>query len=199
MLFKVEDKRIEVFHLSRPSGQDAVGLPLLIYPCEYPDQVTAAEELIFNALSKDQSVTLSMEILDEHAEYLNNMNGLRTVLQLIHQGTLRIPMEEGILESDFFDVEDGQQRSEISRLEEMLHTYLEVPDDSLRRAFRNEDKDIPFQLSKDHEECQDHGFHEYWIVETRPDRNYTFRKKYDDLVKSLIETEGLTWQEHPGA
>lgn len=195
--FKSEAKQIEVYSTRIAPGRDTVAAPLFVFNCEYPDQVSAAEELIFEAIGKGETLTLSLDSLDEHAEYLNHVSGLRTVLQLIHQGNIRIPMEEGISESDFFETEDGEPKSEICRFEELLHTYLEVPDDSLRRAFRNEQADAPFQLSKDHEECADHGFHEYWMVATRPDRNYNFRKNFDDLVKSLIEKEGLSWQDNP--
>jgi protein tyrosine phosphatase (PTP) superfamily phosphohydrolase (DUF442 family) len=76
----------------------------------------------------------------------------------------------------------------------MLHTYLDVPNDALRRAIKKELSGCPFDIVRDHEECEDHGFHEYWIVSTRPDSNYAFRDKFDDLAKSLIEKEGLGWQ-----
>ncbi len=85
----------------------------------------------------------------------------------------------------------------------MLHTYLDVPSDTLRRAYRRafEDRaeDSPFGIKKDHEECPDHGFHEYWVVETRPDCNYAFRDGYTDLARSLLEKEGFAWHEPRGA
>ena len=81
------------------------------------------------------------------------------------------------------------------QFEEMLHTYLEVPDDTLQRAIMKKARDAPFELSRDHDECPDHGYHQFWIVETRPDRSYNFRRKYDDLVKTLMEREGFSWQD----
>lgn len=194
-VFKVEDRQIEVYSMAALAGRDTLGTPICVYTCEYPDQVAAAEEVIFEAVGKGQPLTVTLDYLDEQAEYLNNVSGLRMVLQLLHQGTLRIPMEDGLTDGEMFDMDESQQRSEISQFEEVLHTYLEVPDDSLRRAIWKKSQDTPFQLSRDHDECPDHGYHQYWIVETRPDRNYAFRKKYDDLVKSLIERDGLSWQE----
>ncbi|MEE8395769.1 MAG: hypothetical protein V3S29_06910 [bacterium] len=194
-VFRVEDRQIEVHAMAATLEREGVGRPICVFPCEYSDQVAAAEELIFDAVSKGESITVNLDVLEEHAEFLNHVTGVRMVLQLLHQGNIRIPLEEGLTDGEMFDLDDTQQRSEISQFEEMLNTYLEVPDDSLRRALDNGGMDAPFELSKDHEECEDHGYHQYWIVATRPDRNYTFRKKFDDLVKSLIEKEGLTWQE----
>ena len=198
-VFKTEEHQVEVYSSRSVPGRDAAGTPICVYTCEYPDQVSAAEEVIFEAVGKGQSLTVSLDFLDEQAEYLNHVTGVRMVLQLLHQGTLRIPMEDGLTDGEMFDREYAQQRSEISQFEDMLHTYLDVPDDSLRRVIWEKAKDFPFGLSRDHDECPDHGYHQYWIVETRPDRSYNFRKKYDDLVKSLIEREGLGWQESPGS
>lgn len=199
LLFKSEDTRIEVLPLNPQQNKQGDFSPLLVYPCEYPDQVAAAEEIIFEALNKGQSVTITLDYLEEQAEHLNNVQGIRMVLSLIHQGSIRIPKNEELPDKgELFEQEEESQPSEISRFESMLHTYLDVPEDSLRRAFSNGAHDSPFGLHKDHEECPDHGFHEYWIVETRPDRNYTFRDHFDDLAKSLLETEGLSWREpHP--
>jgi hypothetical protein len=123
------------------------------------------------------------------------------ILSLIHQGSIRIPKNEELEDQpELFDQEEEGNPSEISRFESMLHTYLDVPPDTLRRAFANGGQDSPFGLKKDHEECEEHGFHEYWIVETRPDRNYTFRESYTELVSSLQENEGWAWSEpraHP--
>ena len=193
-VFKSEERRIEVYVTRPTAGQDSMVLPVCIYPCEYVDQVAAAEELIFDAVNKGQPLTLSLDFLDEQAEDFNNINGVRMVLQLLHQGSLRIPMEDGLTDNEMFDRDIPQQRSEISQFDEMLHTYLDVPDDTLRRAVLEKSKDAPFGLSRDHDECPDHGYHQYWIVETRPDRSYNFRKKYDDLVKTLMEREGFSWQ-----
>ncbi|MCZ6644927.1 MAG: hypothetical protein O7B79_01685 [SAR324 cluster bacterium] len=194
-VFKSEERQIEVYSVRALPGREVLSTPICVYTCDYPDQVSAAEELIFEALGKGQHLTLSLEYLDEQAEYFNHVTGVRMVLQLLHQGTLRIPMEDGLTDGEMFDREDSQQHSEISQFEEMLHTYLDVPDDTLRRAIGEQSKDVPFGLSRDHDECPDHGYHQYWIVETRPDRSYNFRHKYDDLVKTLIEREGLGWQD----
>lgn len=194
-VFKSEQRQIEVYITRPTAGTDNMAAPVCIYPCEYADQVTAAEELIFEAVGNGQPLTLSLEYLDEQADYLNNINGVRMVLQLLHQGSLRIPMEDGLTDNEMFDRDFPQQRSEISQFEEMLHTYLEVPDDTLRRAIQEKARDAPFELSRDHDECPDHGYHQYWIVETRPDRSYNFRRKFDDLVKTLMEREGFSWQD----
>jgi hypothetical protein len=69
-----------------------------------------------------------------------------------------------------------------------------VPKDTLRRAIKKEPADCPFNIVRDHEECEDHGFHEYWVVSTRADCSYAVRDKYNDLAKTLIEKEGLGWQ-----
>jgi len=197
--FKSEDARIELVPVDQQPEQQGSLTPLIVFPCEYPDQVVAAEELIFDALSQGQSLTLSLDLLDEHAEYLNNVQGIRMILSLIHQGSIRIPKNEELPDKgELFEQEEEGNPSEISRFESMLHTYLDVPIDTLRRAFSNGGMDSPFGIRKDHEECPDHGFHEYWIVETRPDRNYTFREGFDNLAKSLLDKEGLSWREpHP--
>lgn len=199
LLFKLEDTRIEVLPLQPQQGEQGAFAPMLVYQCEHPDQVSAAEEVIFDALNRGQSVTINLDYLEEQAEYLNNVQGIRMILSLIHQGSIRIPKNEELPDKgELFEQESEPHPSEISRFESMLHTYLDVPDDALRRAFENNALDAPFDLRKDHEECPDHGFHEYWIVETRPDRNYVFRESYDDLAKSLLENEGLNWREpHP--
>ncbi|MDH5753157.1 MAG: hypothetical protein OEZ59_12170 [Deltaproteobacteria bacterium] len=202
ILFKVDENRIEVLPARPEPGSTGAPVPLCTYGCEYPDQVSAAEDLIFDALGKQQSVTISLDILEEHAEYLNNVQGIRMVLSLIHQGSIRIPRNEEITDDgELFDSDEDRHQSEISRFESMLHTYLEVPPDSLRRAYRRTFQDIkedsPFGIKTDHEECPDHGFHEYWIVETRSDCNYAFREGYNDLVQTL-EKEGYNWGEgHP--
>ncbi len=194
-VFKAEERQIEVYPTHTVQGQDMAGSPLCVYPCEYPDQVAAAEEMIFEAVTKEQPLTLTLEYLDEQADYMNHVTGLRMVLQLLHQGSMRIPMEDGLTDAEMFDEDDSTQRSEISQFEEMLHTYLDVPGDSLRRVIWEKTQDAPFRLSRDHDECPDHGYHLFWIVETRPDRNYSVRQKYDDLAKSLMDKEGLTWQD----
>lgn len=198
-VFKAEDRQIEVYPIASAQGNDTPGTPVCVYPCEFPDQVGAAEDLIFEAVTKEQPLTLTLDYLDEQADYLNHVTGLRMVLQLLHQGSLRIPMEDGLTDSEMFDQDETAQKSEISQFEEMLHTYLEVPGDSLRRVIWEKTQDAPFQLSRDHDECPDHGYHLYWIVETRPDRHYSVRKKYDDLAKSLMDREGLTWQDRTGS
>jgi hypothetical protein len=183
-----------VYPAGMTPGKEGTGQTICVYDCEYAEQVTAGEELIFDALSKGQSVTLSLDLLDEHAEYLNHVHGIRMVLQLLHEGSMRIPVEDGYTDEELFDNDENGQNSEISQFENMLHTYLDVPNDALRRAIKKELSGCPFDIVRDHEECEDHGFHEYWIVSTRPDSNYAFRDKFDDLAKSLIEKEGLGWQ-----
>jgi hypothetical protein len=196
LFFKADDSRIEVMPLAVQTGEQVPGPPVMVYQCEYPDQVAAAEELIFEALSKGDSVTISLDVLEEHAEYLNNVQGIRMILSLIHQGSIRIPKNEELPDKgELFEQDEEANPSEISRFESMLHTYLDVPEDTLRRAFANGGQDSPFDLRKDHEECPDHGFHEYWIVATRPDRNYTFRDRFNELVQSLQENEGYVWTE----
>ena len=137
--------------------------------------------------------------LGNQAEHLNNVPGIRMILSLIHQGSIRIPKNEEIPDKgELFEQEEESDPSEISRFESMLHTYLDVPPDTLRRAFDKHGQDAPFGLRKDHVECLDHGFHEYWIVETLPDRNYLFREDFSDLAKTLLESEGPIWREaHP--
>lgn len=191
-VFKPEEQRIEVYSVSVPSGAESSVKPLCLYLCETADQVTAAEEMILEAVTKAQPLTINLDTLDEYAEYLNNVHGLRMVLQLLHFGHIRIPMENDFNEEDLFDLEEEKQRSEIGQFEDMLNTYLDVPADSLRRAFREEKGDLPFTLGTDHEECVDHGFHEYWVVKTLPDRHYNFRDRYDDLVRSIVEKEGYS-------
>ena len=199
IFFKSDESRIEVVPLTGTEAETPGTTPLLVFQCEYGDQVSAAEELIFDALSKGVSVTISLDLLDEHSEHLNNVQGIRMILSLIHQGSIRIPKDEELEDrGELFEGDEEQDPSEISRFESMLHTYLDVPEDTLRRAFQNGGQDSPFLLRKDHEECPDHGFHEYWIVETLPDRNYAFRDHFADLVHSLQEHEGYAWSEpHP--
>ena len=198
-LFKSEDSLIEVLP-TRPEELSGGGYaPICLYKCEFPDQVAAAEEMIFDALARQQSITITLDSLDDHAEYLNHVQGIRMVLSLIHQGSIRIPKDEELQDkNELFEPEDITSQSEISRFESMLHTYLDVPDDVLRkaynRAFNEVHEESPFGIKKDHEECPDHGFHEYWVVETMPDSNYSFRSIYTDLAKTL-ENEGLSWNE----
>ncbi len=187
--FRVDQHQVEVYALTPPNAE-AQATPLCIYACEFPEQVTAAEDLIMQGLTNAQPVTISLDILDEQAEYLNHVNGMRMVLQLLHQGKVRIPIENDLSENDLFDRDPDERPSELSQFEEMLHTYLNVPEDALRRAYRKDSDDVPFELSQDHEECPDHGFHEYWVVAARPDRNYMIRDRYDELAKTLIEKEG---------
>jgi len=199
MMFKLEDPRIEIVSARPDMTSEGTIAPLCVYPCEYPEQVSAAEDLIFDALSKQQSLTITLDLLEEHAEHLNNIQGIRMVLTLIHQGSIRIPRNEELPDTgELFEQEEEHQPSEISRFESMLHTYLDVPADTLRRAYRHsfQDKkeDSPFGIKMDHEECPDHGFHEYWIVETRPDCSYAFRDSFTELA-STLEGEGFTWSD----
>lgn len=199
MLFKSEDNRIDVLPTNPERGAESGFKPICVYQCEYPDQVAAAEELIFDALGKGLSLTISLDLLDEHAEYLNHVQGIRMVLSLIHQGSIRIPRNEELQDkSEFFEQDESSNPSEISRFETMLHTYLDVPVDTLRIAYKRNFEDLKedslFGITKDHEECPDHGFHEYWIVKTRPDCQYAFRDLYTELAKNL-ESEGVSWNE----
>jgi len=189
-VFNPQEKRIEV-HANQSLDKDKPAPVICLFVCETSEQVAAAEELVFDHLSRDQSLTLNMDVLDSHAEYLNHVTGLRMILQLLHNGSMRIPLEGEFPEQEMLAQDDEAYGStEISQFENMLTTYLEVPADSLRRAFRKEVGDIPFEVAMDHEECQDHGFHEYWVVRTRPDRNYRFRDSYHDLAVDLIEKDG---------
>ena len=196
-VFKPEEQRIEVFPMAAGPAGDNASKPVCLYVCETPEQVTAAEELILEHAGKSQPLTINLDVLDEHAEYLNNVHGLRMVLQLLHFGRIRIPMENEFDEQDLFDTDNGAQRSEIGQFEDMLSTYLDVPNDSLRRAYRHDKGDLPFELATDHEECVDHGFHEYWVVKTLPDRHYEFRDRYNDLVKTIVEKEGFDLGQAP--
>src|SRR5262245_53858758 len=63
ILFKAEDQKIEVYPAVAGVGKEPAQ-PICVFTCEYPEQVTAAEELIFDALSKAQSTTLSLDLLD---------------------------------------------------------------------------------------------------------------------------------------
>ena len=188
-LFKAEEQRVEVYS----NGSSAEEAPIFVYSVELPEHVAAAEDLIYDAIQREQSLVITLDLLDEHAEYSNHIQALRMVLQLLHQGSIRIPKEDGLSDDEVFELDDLQGPSEISRFEEMLSTYLEVPSDNLRRSMQAL-ADSPFSLHKDHEECPDHGFHEYWVVETRPDHHYALRQKYDDLARTLMEKEGLGWQ-----
>ena len=85
-VFKMEERQIEVYSMRALAGKDTLGKPICVYPCEFPDQVAAAEETIYDALGKGEPLTISLDSLDEQAEYLNNVTGLRMVLQLLHQG-----------------------------------------------------------------------------------------------------------------
>ncbi|MBI4082176.1 MAG: hypothetical protein HY423_06145 [Candidatus Lambdaproteobacteria bacterium] len=200
VVFKPDDLRIEVYPPVAPAQKrEGLAQPICVFACETPDQVSAAEELIFDTLADGQSVTVSLDVLDDHAEYLNHVNGIRTILQLLHEGRIRIPVDEDFNERELFDPDKPKHESEIGQFEEMLNTYLDVPGDTLRRAFANEGGDSPFQLLRDHEECADHGFHEYWVVATRPDRHYAFRHDYESLVKAVVEKEGLDLQKGPPA
>ena len=85
--------------------------------------------------------------------------------------------------------------------ENIEYHFIRTWDDveiAVNDALDNLGKDAPFSLRKDHVECLDHGFHEYWIVETLPDRNYLFREDFSDLAKTLLESDGPIWREpHP--
>ena len=188
--FKPDEQRIEVYTLDAVPGDEDTK-PICHYLCETSAQVSAAEELIFDSLSKSQPVTINLDVLDDYSDYLNNVHGLRMVLQLLHHGRIRIPMESEFDEQDLFDLDNPDKRSEIGQFEDILYSYLEVPDDSLRRAYKKGKGDLPFELATDHEECEDHGFHEYWVVKTRPDRHYAFRDGYKELVHSIAEKEGF--------
>ncbi len=190
LLFKSEEHQIQVFPMPAQSKVASRETPIVQFDCEYPEQVSAAEELIFDALSTRQPVTISLDLLDEHAEYLNNVHGIRMILTLLHQGSIRIPHEDGLSDQEVFDNDPSQPPTEISQFENMLHTYLDVPEDALQRALRNGHTESPFTMEKDHEECPDHGFHEYWIVNARTDSNYQFRHDYKELARSLTEKEG---------
>ena len=197
-VFKPDEQRIEVYSMDTRQEVDNDARPICLYLCETAAQVSAAEEMIFDSLGKTQPLTINLDILDDYAEYLNNVHGVRMVLQLLHYGRIRIPMENEFDEQDLFDLDTVENRSEISQFEDMLHNYLEVSDDILRRAYRKETGDLPFELAMDHEECVDHGFHEYWVVKTRPDRHYAFRDGFKDLVRSVAEKEGYQ-MDTPGA
>jgi hypothetical protein len=200
VVFKPDDLRIEVHGpVASPQKREGLSQPICVFACETPDQVSAAEELIFDTLADGESVTVSLDVLDDHAEYLNHVHGIRTILQLLHEGRIRIPVDEDFNERELFDPDKPRQESEIGQFEEMLNTYLDVPGDTLRRAFAKEGSDLPFELLRDHEECADHGFHEYWVVATRPDRHYAFRHDYESLVKAVVEKEGLDLQKGPPA
>lgn len=193
LMFKAEERKILVFPFPVAISAEALQDPICQFDCEYAEQVAAAEELIFDGLSNQRSVTISLEVLDEHAEYLNNVHGIRMILTLLHQGSIRIPHEDGLTDHEVFDLDEESSNTEISQFENMLHTYLNVPSDALQRALRLEQTDSPFGIQKDHEECPDHGFHEYWVVRTLPDCNYDFREDYTELAHSLMEKEGYGW------
>lgn len=196
MFFKAEDSRIELYAAQGVQRGEGLGSPVCVYQCEYPEQVAAAEELIFEAVAEQRAVTITLDVLDEHAEYLNHVHGIRMILSLLHQGSIRIPKNEELPDNrELFEQEEEGNPSEISRFEAMLHTYLDVPADTLRRAYRGQDNDAPFGLDKDHEECEEHGFHEHWVVEIRPDRQYPFRERYQDLAKTIVEKEGMGWHD----
>lgn len=190
IVFKPDEQRIEVYATGAQSQAENSAPPICLYLCETANQVSAAEELIFDQLAKSQSITINLDVLDDYDVYLHNVHGLRMVLQLIHHGRIRIPMENDFDEQDLFDLDNDEKRSEIGQFEETLHNFLEVPDDALRKAFRKDGGDLPFELATDHEECVDHGFHEYWVVKTRPDRHYSFRDGYSELVRVVAEKEG---------
>ncbi|MDH4121508.1 MAG: hypothetical protein OEV94_07380 [Deltaproteobacteria bacterium] len=191
LVFKPSEYQVEVYSVDSTAAQAPLTSPLLIFPCETERQVTAAEELIFDALEHNRSITIRQDALEEYAEYLDQVNGIRMVLQLIHAGQMRFPVEGDDPEGELFAGDEADARSEVARFEETLATFLDVPPDSLRRAYQKHPEDAPFSLVMDHEECSDHGFHEYWVVRTRPDRHYTFREKYQDLARTLVEKDGF--------
>ncbi|MDH4224692.1 MAG: hypothetical protein OEW12_03495 [Deltaproteobacteria bacterium] len=186
--------------IAYPTGavpQGETPTPLMVYPCESPEQVTAAEELVFDALEKDQSLAVTLDSLEDYSIYMNHINGLRMVLQLIHNGSIRIPMEGDFPAQELINPDPDSPATELGQFEDMLATYLDVPKDSLRRAVAKETQDTPFEVAMDHEACDDHGFHEYWVVKVRPDRHYTFREKYNELAKSISEKEGFSLEGTP--
>ena len=202
--FKAEEPyRIEVQALH--AAQTEKSKPLLVYTCEHMEQVYAAEDLIFEALSQQHSVTLTLDGLEEHAEHLNHVDSIRMVLNLIHHGSIRIPVSYDYPQGEelFLSEEDPDNPSQIRQLEQILHTYLDAPEDCLRRAYKRPEaiksehpvEDCPFKVVWDHEECEDHGFHEHWQVFTLPDRDYRFREAYQALTQSVADKEGFQLKE----
>ncbi len=201
LFFKTDPAEISIL----PAGQtDAFGQkiqPLYVFNCENSEQVHAAEDLIFEALCHQKSVTISLEVLDEHAEYLSHVHGIRMVLELIHQGSIRIPVNVDIpQEKELFMPEDDHEESEIKQFERILSTYLHVPSDVLREAWKlkaqiNKDSNIHFTIQWDLEDCSEHGAHEYWKVCTLPDRSYRFREDYNQLATDLVRKEGYRWED----
>jgi len=63
LFFKSDESNIEVLPLLPQAGEGGQGLPLMVYQCEYPDQVSAAEELIFDALIYERLVSLGFHIV----------------------------------------------------------------------------------------------------------------------------------------
>jgi len=188
--FNTQQPQVEVFSAVATPATGTGPVPICVFACDDVEQVAAAEDMILQAATSNQPVTISLDTLDEQADYLNHISGLRMVLQLLHQGHIRIPIESEYSEHDLFDRDPEHRPSELSQFEEMLYTYLNVPADALRRAYEDKGDDAPFKLSQDHEECPDHGFHEYWVVAARPDRHYTIREHYNDLARTLIDKEG---------
>ncbi len=202
--FKVEEPyQVEVQALSL--AEAAKNKITFVYPCANMEQVYAAEDLIFQALNESQSVTITLEGLEEHAEHLNHIYSIRMVLNLLHHGSLRVPVSYDYPQGEeLFMDEDGENSSEIRQFERMLHTYLEAPENCLRRAYRRAEQknqpvgeDCPFRIVWGHEECEDHGFHEHWQVFTLPDRNYHFREGYQTIAHSVAEKEGFQLIETP--
>lgn len=195
--FQVEQQRIELRAL-RPTEQAwTEENPLCVYPCENADQVHAAEDLIFEALCASKSITISLDILEHHAEYLEHVHGIRTVYSLLHQGSIRVPVSEELPQGEDLTrpEKEGERLSEIREFEQMLHTYLEeTGEDVLRQAYqqrmRKRGSATPFRVVWDHEECAEHGFHEYWCVYTQADRHYAFREHFRELARDVVEKEG---------
>ena len=122
--FKVEDPYQVEVHALNPS-EGAGRKPLFVYPCDSMEQVCAAEDLIFESLNQAHSTTLTLEGLEEHAEHLNHICGIRMVLNLLHHGSLRIPVSYDYPQGEeLFMDEDESNPAEIRQFEHMLHTYL---------------------------------------------------------------------------
>ena len=199
MFFKVEPCEIEILPAAPTESFGQRPKALFTFPCEFPEQVHAAEDLVFDALCQGKSITLNLENLEEHADYLSHVHGISMVLSLIHQGFIHIPVNADIPQEDeLFLPEEDSEKSEIKQFERILHTYLDVPSDVLRHAWKNRSKTDTqslFSLNWDYENCPDHGSHEYWNVSTLPDHSYCFRESYNELARDLVRKEGYQWEE----
>ena len=198
--FTFESAKRRVLVYAQRGGAPQANSLICTYLCELEDHVTAAESLIMQGIAQKQPLTISAETLEEHAEFLSEANSMQAVLELLHQGQLRFPIENENCEDDLLGEAPDGGTTEIREFEQLLHTYLHVPADVLRQAIqpsnpRSTTTTLPtdrlFSVKQDHEYCKEHGYHEFWVVSSQPDRHYAIREQYQELARRVCEQENL--------